>query len=67
MPIIAQQLMSAAGVIGFDALLRLMLAPSDRIPEATVWLAPREPAAIPDLVADGHALFVFFLFAWSST
>ena len=44
-----------------------MLGAGDRIPDARVWLAPREPAAMPDLVADGAALFLFFLFAWSST
>jgi hypothetical protein len=44
-----------------------MLAPGDQVPDATVWLAPREPATIRDLVEDRSALFVFFLFAWSST
>jgi len=37
------------------------------VPEATVWLAPREPTTIADLVAEAPALFLFFLFAWSST
>jgi hypothetical protein len=44
-----------------------VLGPGERIPDGTVWLAPREPVAIPELVADGDALFLFFLFAWSST
>jgi hypothetical protein len=44
-----------------------VLGPGDRIPEATVWVAPRERATLPELVADGHALFLFFLYAWSST
>jgi hypothetical protein len=44
-----------------------VLAPGDRVPEATVWLAPREQATCASLVEDGAALFVFFLFAWSST
>jgi glutaredoxin-dependent peroxiredoxin len=44
-----------------------MLGVGDRIPDGKVWLAPRESAAIPDLVADGPALFLFFLVAWSST
>lgn len=44
-----------------------MLAAGDRIPDAKVWLAPREPAAVTDLVAGSSALFLFFLFAWSST
>jgi len=38
-----------------------------RFPEATVWMAPREPTTIADLVAEAPALFLFFLFAWSST
>ena len=44
-----------------------MLGPGDRIPEARVWLGPREPAEISTLVEDRHALLLFILFAWSST
>ncbi|HEY7149639.1 MAG TPA: hypothetical protein VH420_09365 [Gaiellaceae bacterium] len=44
-----------------------MLGAGDTIPAATVWLAPREPASCVNLVAGRSALFVFFLFAWSST
>jgi hypothetical protein len=44
-----------------------VLAPGDRVPDATVWLAPRERMKIADLVQDRAALFVFLLFAWSST
>jgi hypothetical protein len=44
-----------------------VLGVGDRIPQARVWLAPREAAALEDLVRDGPALFVFFLLAWSST
>ena len=44
-----------------------MLGIGDRIPDGQVWLAPRESAAIPDLVADGPALFLFFLFAWAKS
>jgi hypothetical protein len=44
-----------------------VLGVGDRIPEAGVWLGPREPARMTDLVADGHALFLFCLYAWSST
>lgn len=44
-----------------------MLGPGDQVPDATVWLAPREPATIAALVQDRAALFVFLLFAWSST
>jgi len=44
-----------------------VLALGDPVPEATVWLAPRERTTCRDLVAGGHGLFLFFLFAWSST
>jgi hypothetical protein len=44
-----------------------MLAPGDQVPDAIVWVAPREPTRIPKLVDDAPALFLFFLFAWSST
>jgi hypothetical protein len=44
-----------------------VLAPGDRVPEATVWLAPREQTTVALLVENRAALFVFFLFAWSST
>ena len=44
-----------------------MLEPGDQVPEATVWMAPREPTTIADLVENAPALFLFFLFAWSST
>jgi hypothetical protein len=37
------------------------------IPNARVWMAPREPVTCANLVAGRAALFVFFLFAWSST
>ena len=44
-----------------------MLEPGDQVPEATVWMTPREPTTIADLVENAPALFLFFLFAWSST
>jgi hypothetical protein len=44
-----------------------VLEPGATIPDAKVWLAPREPASCVNLVAGRSALFVFFLFAWSST
>jgi len=44
-----------------------MIEPGERVPGATVWMAPREPTTIADLVAEAPALFLFFLFAWSST
>jgi hypothetical protein len=44
-----------------------VLEVGDRIPDAQVWMAPREPTTVTALVEDGAALFLFFLFAWSST
>jgi len=44
-----------------------MLEVGDRVPAAAVWTAPHERRAIGDLVAEGPALFVFFLFDWSAT
>jgi hypothetical protein len=44
-----------------------LLQPGDNVPDATVWLAPREQTTCAALVEDRHALFVFLLFAWSST
>jgi hypothetical protein len=39
----------------------------DRIPEAAVWLSPREQARLPEIAADGPILLLFYLFDWSST
>jgi hypothetical protein len=44
-----------------------MLQIGDRVPEATVWTAPHERQTLAALLADGPALFVFYLFDWSST
>jgi peroxiredoxin len=38
----------------------------DPIPDATIWLAPQEPMSLRDVV-DRPALFLFYLFDWSST
>jgi hypothetical protein len=42
-----------------------MLDVGDRIPEANVWVAPREPVTIDELVREGPILPVFYLFDWS--
>jgi hypothetical protein len=39
----------------------------ERLPEATVFLGPREPVTLPELVEDGPKLLVFYLFDWSAT
>ena len=44
-----------------------MLQPDDRMPDATVWTAPRQPASLRALAGDGPLLLVFYLFDWSST
>jgi hypothetical protein len=44
-----------------------MLGIGDRIPKATVWTAPNERSTLGDLLANGPALFVFYLFDWSAT
>jgi peroxiredoxin len=44
-----------------------MLAPGEAIPDAQVWLAPRESISLRDLVAEGSVLLFFYLFDWSGT
>jgi hypothetical protein len=44
-----------------------MLAVGDLIPDVTVWFAPRETISLRDTVEDRSALFLFYLFDWSST
>jgi peroxiredoxin len=44
-----------------------VLAVGDQIPDAQVWLAPREPISLRELVEEGPVLIVFYLFDWSGT
>jgi hypothetical protein len=44
-----------------------MLQAGDRVAEASVWIAPHQRRTIQELVRDGRALFLFYLFDWSST
>ena len=44
-----------------------MLEAGDRVPDVRVWKGPGEPVTMTDLVADAPALFLFYLFDWSST
>lgn len=44
-----------------------MVSAGDSVPEARVWLGPREQVSLAEAVADGPVLLLFFLFAWSST
>ena len=43
-----------------------MLQAGDHLPEATVFLGPRQSLSLPELVVDGPKLLVFYLFDWSS-
>ena len=44
-----------------------MLAVGDRVPDATVWTAPNQREDLTKLLAERPALFLFYLFDWSST
>jgi hypothetical protein len=44
-----------------------VLRVGERVGDASVWTAPNQRRALPELLADGRALFVFYLFDWSST
>ena len=44
-----------------------MVAPGDRIPDATVWTTPNEKARLTEIAAEGAMLLLFYLFDWSST
>ena len=44
-----------------------MLGVGDRVAEASVWTAPNEVRPLSELLTDGRALFLFYLFDWSST
>jgi hypothetical protein len=44
-----------------------VLQAGDRIPDAQVWLAPRESLALGELVEEGPVLVLFYLFDWSGT
>jgi hypothetical protein len=44
-----------------------MLAVGEQIPDATVWLGPQERISMRDVIEHRPALFLFYLFDWSST
>ena len=56
---------------GACASLRRKLAPmlgvGEQIPDAQVWLGPREQVSLRDLAAEKPLLLLFYLFDWSST
>jgi hypothetical protein len=44
-----------------------VLRAGDRVADAAVWTAPNERRNLSQLLEGGRALFVFYLFDWSST
>ena len=44
-----------------------MLRAGDKISAASVWTAPNQRQTLNALLADGPALFFFYLFDWSAT
>ncbi|CAN5326731.1 hypothetical protein BH18ACT12_BH18ACT12_03100 [soil metagenome] len=44
-----------------------MLGVGDQVPAASVWTAPNVRRTLVEVLADRRALFVFYLFDWSST
>ena len=44
-----------------------MLGSGDRVPDARLWLAPRESISIHELASEGPILLLFYLFDWSGT
>ena len=44
-----------------------MLQIGDTIPEATVWLGPRQEMTLSELIEDGPKLLLFYPFDWSAT
>ena len=44
-----------------------VLAVGSPVPDANVWLAPREQVSLRAIAEEGAVLFLFYLFDWSST
>jgi hypothetical protein len=44
-----------------------VIEPGDRMPDATVWTAPRHTATMHELLVEGPLLVLFYLFDWSAT
>ena len=44
-----------------------MLEVGDRVPDAQVWMGPREPVSLRELAAERPLLLLFYLFDWSAT
>ena len=44
-----------------------MLALGEPMPDATVWVAPRTPQPLREVLGERPALVLFYLFDWSAT
>ena len=44
-----------------------MLTLGQKVPDVAVWTAPNERRPLSEFHADSPALFLFYLFDWSST
>jgi peroxiredoxin len=44
-----------------------VLAVGQSVPDVALWTSPGEKRSIRELTGDGRALFLFYLFDWSST
>ena len=44
-----------------------MLNVGEQVPDAQVWIGPREPVSIRELAAEKPLLLLFYLFDWSAT
>ncbi len=44
-----------------------MLSVGTQMPDATVWVAPRQPAQLREVAPGRPLLLLFYLFDWSST
>jgi hypothetical protein len=44
-----------------------VLAVGERMPDATVWVAPRTPSPLREVLDGRPALVLFYLFDWSAT
>jgi hypothetical protein len=44
-----------------------VLAVGQKVPDVAMWTAPSERRSVRELLDGGRALFLFYLFDWSST
>jgi peroxiredoxin len=44
-----------------------VIATGEPLPDVSAWRAPNEPVRLRDLSGPAGALFLFYLFDWSST